>query len=72
MIPLAKPMLSMEEQKRVNEVLFSGRLAQGEYVAEFERNFALYQGSNYGVATSSGTSALHVALLSLAFSREKK
>lgn len=58
-------MLGIEEQKLINEVLFSGRLAQGEYVEKFERNFALYQGSNHCVATSSGTSALHVALLSL-------
>lgn len=65
MIPLVKPMLGIEEQTLINEVLLSGRLAQGEYVEKFERNFAFYQGSNYCVATSSGTSALHVALLSL-------
>ncbi|MFZ5967267.1 MAG: DegT/DnrJ/EryC1/StrS family aminotransferase [Bacillota bacterium] len=65
MIPLVKPMLGIEEQMLMNEVLFSGKLAQGEYVEKFERNFALYQGSRYCVAASSGTSALHVALLSL-------
>lgn len=65
MIPLVKPMLGIEEEKLVNEVLLSGMLAQGEYVEKFEGNFALYQGSKYCVATSSGTSALHAALLSL-------
>lgn len=65
MIPLAKPMLSIEEEKLVQEVLCSGRLAQGEYVERFEKDFACYQGSKYGVAASSGTSALHVALLAL-------
>ena len=65
MIVLAKPMLGIEEQIRVNEVLSSGKLAQGEYVERFERDFALFQGSEHCVATSSGTSALHAALLSL-------
>jgi len=65
MIALAKPMLGIEEQMRVNEVLSSGRLAQGEYVERFERDFAVYLGSNHCVATSSGTSALHAALLAL-------
>ncbi|MBB6215361.1 dTDP-4-amino-4,6-dideoxygalactose transaminase [Anaerosolibacter carboniphilus] len=64
MIPLVKPMVGIEEQMLMNEVLFSGKLAQGEYVEKFERDFALYLGSNYCVATSSGTSALHIALLS--------
>ncbi|MEW9095296.1 MAG: aminotransferase class I/II-fold pyridoxal phosphate-dependent enzyme [Clostridiaceae bacterium] len=65
MIALAKPMLGIEEKTLVNEVLSSGRLAQGEYVEMFERDFALFQGSKHCIATSSGTSALHVALLSL-------
>lgn len=65
MIALAKPMLGIEEQTLVNEVLSSGKLAQGEYVERFERDFALFLGSKHCVATSSGTSALHVALLSL-------
>jgi len=65
MIALAKPMLGIEEQILVNEVLSSGKLAQGEYVERFERDFAVYLGSNHCIATSSGTSALHAALLAL-------
>ena len=38
-------------------------LAQGERVAEFERKFADYCGTTYGVATNNGTAALHAALL---------
>jgi dTDP-4-amino-4,6-dideoxygalactose transaminase len=38
MIALAKPMLGIEEKILVNEVLSSGRLAQGEYVERFERD----------------------------------
>lgn len=65
MIALAKPMLGIEEKTLVNEVLSSGKLAQGEYVEMFERDFASFLGSKHSIATSSGTSALHVALLSL-------
>jgi perosamine synthetase len=65
MIALAKPMLGIEEKTLVNEVLSSGMLAHGEYVGMFERDFALFQGSKHSIATSSGTTALHVALLSL-------
>lgn len=65
MIALVKPMLGPEEKTLVNEVLSSGMLAQGEYVERFERDFALYQGSLHCIATSSGTSALHTALLAL-------
>lgn len=65
MIALAKPMLGIEEITHVNEVLSSGKLAQGEYVERFERDFAVFLGSKHSIATSSGTSALHTALLSL-------
>lgn len=65
MIALAKPMLGIEEKTLVNEVLSSGKLAHGKYVEMFERDFALFQGNKHSIATSSGTSALHVALLSL-------
>ena len=65
MIALAKPMLGIEEKILVNEVLSSGKLAQGEYVERFEGDFAVFLGSKHCVATSSGTSALHVALLAL-------
>lgn len=65
MIPLIKPLLGSEEQRLVSEVLLSGELAQGRYVEKFERDFSVYLGCKFGIATSSGTSALHVALMSL-------
>jgi len=39
MIALAKPMLGIEENLLVSEVLSSGKLAHGEYVERFEGNF---------------------------------
>lgn len=63
MIPISKPILGKEEEKAVLEVLRSGSLAQGVQVEEFEKKFAKYIGVKYAVATSSGTTALHLALL---------
>ena len=63
MIPLARPQIGEEEKAAVLEVLASGQLAQGPRVREFEERFAAWCGVRYAVATSSGTSALHVALL---------
>jgi len=63
MIPIAKPFIGDEEIKEVEAVLRSGFIAQGPKVAEFEEKFAEYIGTRHAVATSSGTTALHVALL---------
>jgi perosamine synthetase len=63
MIFIAKPIIGEEEKKAVMEVLDSGVLAQGPRVAAFEAAFAEMVGVKYAVATSSGTTALHVALL---------
>ena len=63
MIPIAKPVISEEEIEEVVKVLRSGFIAQGPKVAEFEENFAEYVGVKYAVASSSGTTALHLALL---------
>lgn len=63
MIPIAKPLIGEEEKAAVLEVLSSGQLAQGRRVHEFEERFAAWVGARYAVAVSSGTTALHVALL---------
>jgi len=63
MIPIARPQIGEDEKQAVWAVLESGMLAQGPRVAEFEGKFAAYCGVRHAVATSSGTTALHVALL---------
>ncbi len=63
MISIAKPFIGEEEKAAVLEVLGSGQLAQGKCVREFEDRFAAWVGARYAVAVSSGTTALHVALL---------
>lgn len=62
-IPIARPLIGEEEKQAVLAVLESGMLAQGPQVQAFEEAFAEYCGVKYAVATSSGTTALHLALL---------
>ncbi len=52
-----------EEQAAVAAVLASGQLAQGPLVREFEARFAAWCGARHAVAVTSGTTALHLALL---------
>jgi dTDP-4-amino-4,6-dideoxygalactose transaminase len=63
MISLARPLLREEEAAAVLRVLASGQLAQGEQVTAFERRFAELCQVGEAVAVSSGTAALHLALL---------
>jgi perosamine synthetase len=63
MIPISKPLLGEEEFEAVREVLASGYIVQGPKVAAFEEAFAEVCGVQHAVATSSGTTALQIALL---------
>ncbi len=63
MIQMARPQIGQEEKAAVMAVLDSGQLAQGSVVADFEQAFADYCGVKHAVATTNGTTALHVALL---------
>jgi perosamine synthetase len=63
MIPMARPVIGDEEIAAVVAVLRSGHLVQGRVVAEFEAEFARYIGTQHAIAVSSGTAALHLALL---------
>jgi perosamine synthetase len=62
-IPISRPWIGQEEKNAVLEVLDSGMLAQGPRVAAFESRFAQLTGVRHAIATSSGTTALHLALL---------
>ena len=62
-VSIASPVIEKEEINAVIDVMKSGMIAQGPKVIEFEEEFAKYVGAKYGIATNSGTSALHVALL---------
>jgi dTDP-4-amino-4,6-dideoxygalactose transaminase len=59
---IARPYMDESITKGVLEVLQSGRLVQGAFVARFEAKLAEYLGSRNVVALSSGTAALHAAI----------
>jgi perosamine synthetase len=64
-IPAAKPLIGDEEREAVDRVLRSGMLAQGPEVAAFEREFSdHFELGRPCVAVNSGTSGLHLGLLS--------
>ena len=64
-IPHSRPSLDDDEIRALQDVLTSGQLVQGSQVQDFEEELGSFHGLLPGVATSSGTTALHLALLSL-------
>lgn len=62
-IPVMVPMLGEEEAHAAAEAIRSGWVAQGPRVARFEQEFAARVGAAHGVAVSSCTTALHLALV---------
>jgi perosamine synthetase len=62
-IPMATPIVGERELAYVTDAVRSGWISsQGRYVAKFEEAFSAYCGVQHGVAVTSGTTALHLAL----------
>src|SRR5450432_54550 len=64
-IPVARPHLGEEEVSAAGRAILSGWVTQGPEVAAFEREFAAYVQAPHACAVSSGTTALHLALLAV-------
>ncbi|MBI1937690.1 MAG: DegT/DnrJ/EryC1/StrS aminotransferase family protein [Ignavibacteriales bacterium] len=66
-VPVSQPVLGELESEYVNKALRDNAISgfYGEYLSKFENGFAEYCGCKYGVTTTSGTTALHLAMLSL-------
>lgn len=62
-IPITKLCLKRSEEEAVVKVIRSGWITQGPQVNQFEEIVAKHVGAKYAVATSSCTTALHLALL---------
>lgn len=63
-IPLHEPKFFGNEKKYLDECIDSTFVSSvGKFVDSFEKKIAKYTGSKYAVATSNGTSALHIALI---------
>lgn len=65
MITQSKPFLEKTDFDYINDILETSYLAQGKFVEELENEFCKLLGVRYACATSSGTTALHLSLLSL-------
>ena len=64
MLLLSGPNIAGNEWKYVKECLDTGWVSSvGSYVTKFENMLAEFSGCKYGVATSSGTTALHISLM---------
>src|SRR5881296_2002486 len=68
-IPITKPALGEEEARAPYESIKSGWVTQGPKVAEFEQAVASYVGAKHGIATTSCTTGLHLALASIGVGR---
>lgn len=62
---MARPNLGPEEVSAAERAILSGWVTQGPEVAAFEREFADFVGAPHACAVSSGTTALHLALLAV-------
>jgi len=69
-VALAQPQLNGNEYKYLMDAFLSTWISStGKYVTQFEENFSKYCNVQYGVATSNGTAALHLALAALGIGR---
>jgi len=65
-IPVCEPLFLGREAEYAAEAVRSGWISSaGRFIKEFEEGFARYCGAEFGTGTTSGTSALHLALLAL-------
>jgi len=63
MIPVNEPLIGRQEEEYVRECLRTGWISSsGRFIEQFEEKWADYCGKKFGVAVSSGTAALQVAL----------
>lgn len=63
-IPLHEPKFVGNEKKYLNECIDSTFVSSvGRFVDEFEEKISSYTGAKYSIATSNGSSALHISLL---------
>ncbi len=64
-IPVSQPSITHLEREYLADVLNSGYVSPiGQYIDRFEERFAEYCGTRYALTTSTGTAAIHLALVS--------
>ena len=64
-IPVFDFKLGDKEKEFVNDCLSTSSISQGSYVKDFEKKFSKFVNCKYGITTTSGTTALHLACTTL-------
>lgn len=64
-IPITRPFFGEEERRAILQPLETGWVVQGPFVEQFERRFASFVGATHAAATTSCTTALHLAVAAL-------
>lgn len=65
MIKQSMPLITKEDFGYIREIVKSGQVAKGKFVESLQNEMSRRLGLRYSFATSSGTAALHLALLAL-------
>ena len=66
MVPVNEPLIMDRDKQLILQCLETGWISsEGPFIKEFEEKFANYIGKKYGVAVSSGTAALEIAVKAL-------
>lgn len=69
-IPVCEPTLAGRELQYVTDCIKTNWISsKGNYLAKFEEKFSRFCNANHGITTSSGTTALHLALVALGIGR---
>ena len=70
-IPVNKPKIFKQDRINVKKCLDTGWVSsEGSFVKNFEKKFSKFNNKKYGIAVSSGTAALEIALKSLNLKRK--
>jgi len=69
-IPVFDFVLGKEEKKLVNDCLNKSLISEGAYVRKFEKDFSKFVDCKFGIATTSGTTALHLACKTLGIRKD--
>ena len=70
-IPVCEPKLGEKELEYIIDCVRSTWISsKGEYIKQFEEEFSKYCGAKYGITTTSGTTALHLALVCLGIGKD--
>ena len=69
-IPVFDIKLADIEKKYINDCLDTSFIGQGPYVKKFEEKFSSFVDCKYGITTTSGTTALHLACATLGLKKD--